>query len=99
MKKARLKPSELKNIFIAGAFGSYLDAENLIKIGLLPAVKREKIKNIGNAAAEGAMITLTSNTGMADADQIKKKVHHVELANQPDFQEKFLQNLNFTAAD
>ncbi|HPT68984.1 MAG TPA: ASKHA domain-containing protein, partial [Syntrophomonas sp.] len=58
MKKARLQPSALEKIYIAGSFGSYLDAENLIKIGLLPAVKREKIKNIGNAAAEGAMITL-----------------------------------------
>lgn len=95
LEKARLKPAELENIYIAGAFGSYLDAENLIKIGLLPPVKREKIRNIGNAAAEGAIITLLSDTAMAEADQIKKKVHHVELANQPDFQERFLHNLNF----
>jgi uncharacterized 2Fe-2S/4Fe-4S cluster protein (DUF4445 family) len=95
MKKARLQPSALDKIYIAGSFGSYLDAENLVKIGLLPAVKRERIKNIGNAAAEGAMISLISNAGLAKADQIKKKVHHVELANQSDFQERFLQNLNF----
>jgi uncharacterized 2Fe-2S/4Fe-4S cluster protein (DUF4445 family) len=95
MKKAHLQPSALEKVYIAGSFGSYLDADNLLEIGLLPAVKRERIKNIGNAAAEGAMITLLSNTGLADADRIRKKVHHVELANQPDFQERFLQNLNF----
>ncbi|HWQ74426.1 MAG TPA: ASKHA domain-containing protein [Syntrophomonas sp.] len=95
LKKARLQPAQLERIYLAGAFGSYLDAENLIKIGLLPEVKAERIKNIGNAAAEGAMITLISAAGRAAADQIKQKVQHVELANQPNFQEKFLENLNF----
>ncbi len=95
MKQARLVPSDLEYIYIAGAFGSYLDAYNLLKIGLLPPVKRERIKNIGNAAAEGAMITLIGNDGMAVAQQIKNKVHPVDLANQPDFQKEFLGNLNF----
>jgi uncharacterized 2Fe-2S/4Fe-4S cluster protein (DUF4445 family) len=95
LKKARLKPSDLENIYIAGAFGSYLDAGNLIKIGLLPEIMKERIKNIGNAAAEGAMITLAEDDGMAVAEKIKNKVHHVELANQPDFQKEFLRNLNF----
>ncbi|HPF19711.1 MAG TPA: ASKHA domain-containing protein [Syntrophomonas sp.] len=94
LHKASLAPADLTNIYLAGAFGSYLDAEKLIQIGLLPPVPRERIKNIGNAAAEGAMLTLVEEDALFVAEQIKKQVHHVELAQEPNFQEDFLHNLN-----
>lgn len=95
MKEAGLQAADLDKIYLAGSFGSYLDAGNLIKIGLLPNVKRERVVNIGNAAAEGAMMALLSGEYLEEAARIKQQVHYIELANQPEFQNVFLGNLNF----
>jgi uncharacterized 2Fe-2S/4Fe-4S cluster protein (DUF4445 family) len=95
MKKAHVKASDLESVYMAGAFGSYLDGANLIRIGLLPAINRERVVNIGNAAAEGAIMAILSGDCMTEAARISQKLHHIELANQPDFQDLFLHNLNF----
>lgn len=95
LRQARLKPADLEHIYLAGAFGSYLDSESLIRIGLLPAVDSAKVKNIGNAAAEGAMMALMSVDSLREAVRIKDKAAYIELADQADFQDVFLNNLNF----
>lgn len=95
LKKAGLHAADLEKVYLAGAFGSYMDADNLLAIGLLPDIKREKVVNIGNAAAEGAMMALLSRDYLGEAVRIKQQVRTLELANQPDFQDVFLGNLNF----
>lgn len=95
LRQARLKPADLEHIYMAGAFGSYLDAENLIRIGLLPTIDSSKVKNIGNAAAQGAILALMSTDIINEASKLKNKVAYIELADQADFQDVFLNNLNF----
>lgn len=95
LKEAGLHAADLEKVYLAGAFGSYLDAENLFEIGLLPDIKRERVVNIGNAAAEGAMMVLSSIDYLGEATRIKQQVVYLELANQSDFQDVFLGNLNF----
>ncbi|MEA4923881.1 MAG: ASKHA domain-containing protein [Syntrophomonadaceae bacterium] len=95
IQKANITASRIDHIFMAGAFGSYLDPNNVINIGLLPAGKEGKIRNIGNAAAEGAIMTLLSPAQLQAAVDIKTRVQYVELAHEPEFQTIFLNNLNF----
>lgn len=95
LKEAGLQASDLERIYLAGAFGTYLNADSLIKIGLLPEIKREKVVNIGNAAAEGAMMALVSKERLEEATKIKQQLRTVDLANQPGFQEVFIANLGF----
>jgi uncharacterized 2Fe-2S/4Fe-4S cluster protein (DUF4445 family) len=95
LKEAGLKAADLDKVYMAGAFGSYLDALNLIRIGMLPDVKPERIINIGNAAAEGAVMALISHSCLGEAKRIKQQVRTVELANYPRFQELFLHYLGF----
>jgi uncharacterized 2Fe-2S/4Fe-4S cluster protein (DUF4445 family) len=93
--KAKINESQLDCIYMAGVFGSYLDPQSAIDIGLIPAVEINKIKNIGNAAAQGAIKALVADDSFAEADHIKSVVQCIELATEPEFQNLFINNLNF----
>jgi uncharacterized 2Fe-2S/4Fe-4S cluster protein (DUF4445 family) len=93
LKRAKIDVYKLDNIYLAGAFGTYLDPANLLNIGLIPPVDVSKIRNIGNAAAEGAILALLSDEKANEATTIKSQVQYVELAQQEDFQDLFLKNI------
>jgi len=94
LQKAKIDAHKLDNIYLAGAFGSYLDPTNLLSIGLIPPVDAGKIRNIGNAAAEGAILALLSQDKAKEAVIIKSRVQYVELAQQEEFQDLYLKNIN-----
>ncbi|PKM78683.1 MAG: hypothetical protein CVU90_01410 [Firmicutes bacterium HGW-Firmicutes-15] len=96
LKKAKIDVHKLDNIYLAGAFGSYLDPANLLNIGLIPSVNVNKIRNIGNAAAEGAILALLSDNKFKEAAIIKSQVQYVELSQQEEFQEMFLKNISLS---
>ena len=78
---------------MAGAFGNYIDIGNSVKIGLLPAVDMDKIKPVGNTASEGAAMALLSDKELARAESIAKAAEHIELADNPEFQNTYIQSL------
>ncbi len=85
----------LDNVLLAGGFGNFINTENAIRIGLLPAVAEEKVKKVGNAALEGARQALISKTKREDAESIANRIEHVKLEEEADFQEKFVSELYF----
>ncbi|MEN6350947.1 MAG: ASKHA domain-containing protein [Syntrophomonas sp.] len=95
MKEASLEYKDLDKVYLAGSFGNYLDPENTILIGMIPPVKREIVKNIGNAAGEGAVAALLSKTKRQEARQLNEQIRYVELARHAGFQKTFLNNLDF----
>lgn len=95
LQEADMEYEDLQKVFLAGAFGNYLDPENSMVIGLLPAVDRNIITNIGNAAGQGTIAALLSEDKRREARALKEKITYIELAQHPSFQEIFLKNLNF----
>jgi uncharacterized 2Fe-2S/4Fe-4S cluster protein (DUF4445 family) len=95
LKKAGLNCKDLDNIYLAGAFGNYLDADHCIKIGMLPPIDPNKVSNIGNAAAQGAVMALVSNDNRLYAGKLSSAIQCVELADYKDFQDLFIKNINF----
>jgi uncharacterized 2Fe-2S/4Fe-4S cluster protein (DUF4445 family) len=91
MKRLKLKPSSLRNIYAAGAFGTYVDASSAINIGMYPDVPVDRIKFIGNAAGSGARMCLKSIRVRDLADKLSRKVEYVELAAESEFQKEFAQ--------
>ena len=87
--------SDLDQILVAGAFGNYMDAGSACETGLLPERCLDRIRGIGNAAGEGAKLALSGETCWNQAKEIPKHVEFVELASEPDFPSRFIQNLNF----
>ncbi len=88
------KVSNIDEILLAGAFGSYIDVKSALRIGLLPDVNEERIKHIGNAAGTGAGMIL-SEEAKRDAILLTDEVEHIELALQPDFEKQFLAGMYF----
>jgi len=95
LMQAGLNVQDLEAVYLAGAFGNVLQAESCIDIGLVPPVSRDKIINIGNAAAEGALKALLSDAALAEAGVWQSRISYVELAGHKDFQEMFIKNINF----
>lgn len=82
-------------VCLAGAFGNYIDTDSALTIGMLPGIKREAIRSVGNAAGTGAVQALLLAEKMQRCTAIAGKVSYLELAAQPNFQNRFLANLSF----
>jgi uncharacterized 2Fe-2S/4Fe-4S cluster protein (DUF4445 family) len=74
---------------IAGAFGTYIDVESAIAIGMLPALPLGRFEQVGNAAGTGARLALVSRERRREALEIAGADGYLELARIPDFNEKF----------
>ena len=88
-----LKSDDLETVFIAGAFGTYIDPSSAIEIGMLPDLDLAKIRQVGNAAGTGARMCLLSKDMKARAEEISREVKYVELAGQKDFQRVFIESI------
>ncbi|MGB8953289.1 MAG: ASKHA domain-containing protein [Candidatus Aminicenantales bacterium] len=97
LDKKRLRPGRLDRIWIAGAFGNYLNIQNSMKIGLLPRVGEKKIRLIGNASLAGAKALLVSKEERERCRRLVRRIKHFSLAASPQFQQTFIRSLEFKA--
>ncbi|MBN1317578.1 MAG: DUF4445 domain-containing protein [Anaerolineales bacterium] len=79
----------IDRIILAGAFGTHIDIEAAIGIGLLPALPLDRIKQVGNAAGVGARLALTSAPHRQRALEIAQRIQYLELMTQPNFRTQF----------
>jgi uncharacterized 2Fe-2S/4Fe-4S cluster protein (DUF4445 family) len=83
----------LGQVILAGAFGTYLDLDSAIAIGMLPRTERSRYQQIGNAAGTGARRMLVSCEQREIAEAIARDVEFVELAKHPSFTKIYSQAL------
>ncbi len=93
MQEAGLEASELKRVYLAGAFGTYLDPASAIASGLLPPVDLQRIDQVGNAAGEGARQLLLSSDKRLEVNDILRGVAYIELTTHPSFTDLYMQHL------
>ena len=86
---------DVKKIFLAGAFGNYIDKVNAVATGILPEVPLQNIVAIGNSSGLGACMLAIDASLWCETDRILDMARHVELAAEPDFQDCFINNLFF----
>lgn len=90
-----ITPDDVDALVLAGAFGNYIDIDNALSIGLLPPVTREKIISIGNGAGKGVQSLLLDANCREKLQNIPARSTHVELADNPNFMELYIMNMNF----
>jgi len=83
--EAGLTAQDIDTFIVAGAFGTYLDVESAIHIGMFPALPLERFQQVGNAAGTGARQMLISAEQRRLAAQIVERVRYVELTIHPGF--------------
>jgi uncharacterized 2Fe-2S/4Fe-4S cluster protein (DUF4445 family) len=84
-----LTEDDLEQVMIAGAFGTFINVESAITIGMLPDLPLERFKQVGNAAGTGARLALISQAEREKANQIAKRDGYIELAKVSNFNRKF----------
>ena len=82
---------EMKQVIIAGAFGTYIDVASAMAIGMLPSLPLNRFRQVGNAAGMGAKLALISLSERAKAQGIASRVKYIELGSAPNFEQTFIQ--------
>ena len=83
--------AEIKQVIIAGAFGTYIDVASAVAIGMLPPLPLNRFRQVGNAAGMGAKLALISLKSRAKAQAVASRVSYIELARVPNFEPTFIQ--------
>jgi uncharacterized 2Fe-2S/4Fe-4S cluster protein (DUF4445 family) len=93
-----LKRSGLQSpdkIILAGGFGSYIDKEKAMLIGLIPDCELDRVYAVGNAAGDGARIALLNVEKRNEIDSVTRRVERFELPTDPEFQNQFMLATSF----
>ena len=99
VKHMALDFSKIKKFFIAGGFGTSIDMDNAISIGLLPDLERSKFVFVGNSSLAGARAILLSYDAMKQANEIAKKITYFELSVEPGYMDEYMAALFFPHTD
>lgn len=89
LENSGIKQADLDEIVLAGAFGTYLNIDTSVAIGLMPDQPLEKFRQVGNAAGEGAREILISREMRNRARDLAHQIDYVELTVYPTFRRKF----------
>lgn len=95
LEKAGIKANDLTSIYLAGAFGNYVDNKSAQTIRLFPDVPVEKIHSVGNAAGTGVIAGLLSEKERKRAKKISEKTIYVELSTEKGFNQFFAASMKF----
>ena len=95
----RTKQVQVSRIYLAGGFGYSLSPDTAAAIGLFPGGWKEKIVAAGNTSLKGAAAFLTDSRCAAELEKIRSKNRSVRLESDPDFQEIYLQKMQFSRKD
>jgi uncharacterized 2Fe-2S/4Fe-4S cluster protein (DUF4445 family) len=82
---------DIEQVIMAGAFGTYIDVNSAIDLGMLPVLPVERFKQVGNAAGLGARQTLLSVKKRDMEKEIASHMRYIELAGTPSFNKIFIQ--------
>jgi uncharacterized 2Fe-2S/4Fe-4S cluster protein (DUF4445 family) len=95
IKEAGISFREVKTVYLAGGFGSYINSDSARKLGLIPDLLSENIVKIGNGAGLGAKINLLDKKKINISNNIINNIEYIELSKRKDFQKYFMENMIF----
>lgn len=90
--------AEVDRIVLAGAFGSYIDPEHAMVLGLIPDCDLAHVAAVGNAAGDGALLMLLSQDKRREAAELAGQVEHIQTATDAHFQDEFVGALHIPHA-
>ena len=90
---------DIRQVFLAGAFGNYMDPASACRIGMIPPVLLDRIVPIGNAAGEGAKLCALSRSEYLYSQTLAEHTEFLELASLPQFQDCYVDALEFCEED
>ena len=95
LESAGVSFGEVEVFYIAGGFGSHLNVDSAVAIGLIPAPLKDKVRIIGNAALAGAVQQLLHTPSVERSREIAGASCHVDLGGNPRFNERYMERMFF----
>jgi uncharacterized 2Fe-2S/4Fe-4S cluster protein (DUF4445 family) len=95
LDEAGIAAEDLESFLVAGAFGTYIDVNSAIDVGMFPRLPLERFHQVGNAAGAGARELLVSGPMRAEVERILDRLEYIELTTHPEFQDRFMESLYF----
>ena len=90
LEEVGLTIHDIDHIILAGGFGSYVDLEKAITIGLLPEVDPDKVTFIGNGSLMGAKMSSLTNSIRKDVVEVTKKMTNFELSATSSYMDNYV---------
>ncbi|HUI68446.1 MAG TPA: ASKHA domain-containing protein [Nitrospirota bacterium] len=90
----RLGIATLDRVILAGAFGSHIDREASMTLGMFPDCSLDKVYAVGNAAGDGSRMALLNRDKRREANERARWVEFVEIATDPLFEREFMQAMH-----
>ncbi len=81
---------KVDRVVLAGAFGAHISPKHAMVLGMIPDVPLDMVQSAGNAAGHGARIALCNRAARSRIEETVHKIHKVETAIEPKFQEHFV---------
>jgi uncharacterized 2Fe-2S/4Fe-4S cluster protein (DUF4445 family) len=92
LREFNAEPDDVTRVYLAGAFGNYINIASARRIGLLP-FREDTIVPAGNTALLGAKMSLFSSPGACDTPV--PSIEHLSLNERPVFQDMYVENMKF----
>jgi uncharacterized 2Fe-2S/4Fe-4S cluster protein (DUF4445 family) len=90
LEEVGLGMGDIDRIFLAGGFGSYVDLEKAMTIGLLPEIDPDKVRFIGNGSLMGAKMSSLTNRIRKDVVEVTKRMTNFELSETLSFMNNYV---------
>ncbi len=84
-----ISPQDLESFYVAGTFGTFINPESAISIGMLPDLPSDRYKPLGNSSLGGATLALQSDQYQQEAGHIRDRITYMELNVNQDFMNRF----------
>ena len=89
-KSMGLEFDDIDRVYLAGGFGSYLNKEKALIIGLIPDVAPEKVQFVGNTSIAGAKMALLSREALDKTYKIAHQITYYDLITHPGYMDEFM---------
>ncbi len=90
LEEVGLTMDMIEHIILAGGFGSYIDLDRAMTIGLLPEIDAERVTFIGNGSLMGARMSSLTNRIRKDVVHVTKKMTNFELSETPSYMSNYV---------
>ncbi len=90
LEEVGLSVEMIEHIILAGGFGSYIDLERAMTIGLLPETDPDRVTYIGNGSLLGARMSSLTNKIRQDVIEVTRRMTNFELSETPSYMNNYV---------
>ena len=95
IKESGYSMDEIRHVYLAGGFGSFINKKSALEIGLLPEELQNRIVTVGNSCGSGVIRTALNRDDLKHCEEIRNTAEYLELSSHKGFQDEYIMNMYF----